>query len=62
MISSQIANEDFKDTNDPYAIGFLTLNMFIRPPPATTNASDFKDARVDYFAEHELKKYEIIAF
>ena len=53
-------NDDVE--NDPNTIGFLTYNMFMRPPPAKTNATDFKDARLELFAKDYLKNYDIIAF
>jgi hypothetical protein len=60
LLNEEIRSEENKDTdksdskdnhkNDPDAIGFLTYNMFMRPPPAKTNESDFKDARLAHFA------------
>ena len=32
-------------------IRLLTYNMFMRPPPVKTNATDFKDARLDEFVK-----------
>jgi len=41
-------------------IRVLTYNMFMRPPPVKTNASDFKDARLDEFAK-QLDNFDVIA-
>lgn len=41
-------------------VRILTLNMFLRPPPVKTNASDFKDARADYLVSHVLENYDIV--
>lgn len=40
-------------------IRFLSYNLFMRPPPVKTNASDFKDARLDEFAK-VLDDFDII--
>ena len=37
----------------------LTYNLFMRPPPVKTNASDFKDARLDEFVK-QLDAFDII--
>ena len=34
--------------------------MFMRPPPVKTNASDFKDARLDEFVKRHLDEFDII--
>mmetsp|Transcript_15989 Transcript_15989/g.23169 ORF Transcript_15989/g.23169 Transcript_15989/m.23169 type:complete len:317 (-) Transcript_15989:80-1030(-) len=41
-------------------IKFLSLNIFLRPPPIKTNGSDYKDLRTLYFCKHLMKKYDII--
>lgn len=41
-------------------IRFLSLNLFLRPPPISTNESDFKDLRARYFTGVFLCKYDII--
>lgn len=41
------------------AIRFLTYNLFMRPPPVKTNASDHKDARLDDFVK-QLDDFDII--
>ena len=40
-------------------IKLLTYNMFMRPPPVKTNASDFKDARLNEFVK-QLDDFDII--
>jgi len=42
-------------------IRLLTYNMFMRPPPVKTNATDFKDARLDEFVK-QLDNFDIICF
>ena len=42
-------------------IRLLTQNMFMRPPPVKTNASDFKDARLDEFVK-QFDNFDIICF
>ena len=39
----------------------MTQNMFMRPPPVKTNATDFKDARLDEFVK-QLDNFDIICF
>lgn len=41
-------------------IRFLSLNLFLRPPPICTNETDYKDARSRYFSSILLRKYDII--
>ena len=41
-------------------IKFLTLNLFLRPPPICTNESDYKDPRCQYFASSFLCRYDIV--
>ena len=36
--------------------------MFMRPPPVKTNATDFKDARLDAFAKTQFDNFDIICF
>lgn len=42
-------------------VRLLTYNMFMRPPPVKTNATDFKDARLDEFVK-QLDNFDIICF
>ncbi|KAJ1660056.1 hypothetical protein IWQ61_000950 [Dispira simplex] len=50
-------------TASPYPpVRILTLNLFMRPPGIKTNASDYKDARLDYVIKHVLPQYDIISF
>ena len=42
-------------------IRLLTQNMFMRPPPVKTNATDFKDARLDEFVK-QFDNFDIICF
>ncbi|RKP34845.1 Endonuclease/exonuclease/phosphatase [Dimargaris cristalligena] len=44
------------------SIRILTINLFIRPPGIKTNASDFKDARVQYVIDHVLPNYDVVCF
>lgn len=41
-------------------VKFLTLNLFLRPPPISTNESDYKDQRSQYFSSYFLYRYDII--
>ena len=41
-------------------IRFLSLNLFLRPPPISTNETDYKDARTRYFSSVFLCRYDII--
>jgi len=41
-------------------IRILSYNIFVRPPLIKNNLSDYKDARLAYFIEHELSKFDII--
>lgn len=41
-------------------VRFLSLNLFLRPPPICTNESDYKDARTQYFSSVFLCRYDII--
>ncbi|KAJ1967863.1 hypothetical protein IWQ62_001587 [Dispira parvispora] len=43
-------------------VRILTLNLFMRPPGIKTNASDYKDARLDYVIKHVLPQYDVISF
>jgi hypothetical protein len=42
-------------------VRLLTYNMFMRPPPVKTNATDFKDARLDEFVK-QFDNFDIICF
>ena len=41
-------------------IKFLSLNLFLRPPPICSNESDYKDARTRYFSSICMCRYDII--
>ena len=41
-------------------VKFLTLNLFLRPPPISTNETDYKDLRSQYFSSVFLCRYDII--
>ncbi|KAG9291163.1 hypothetical protein G9A89_013035 [Geosiphon pyriformis] len=41
-------------------VRILTVNFFMRPPLIRNNASDHKEARLAYFIEHVLPKFDII--
>lgn len=43
------------------SIRLLTINMFMRPI-VNTNGSDHKEGRLQYFCEHYLPHYDVIAF
>lgn len=40
-------------------INLLTYNLFLRPPPAKNNESDFKEERVKGFAK-VLENFDIV--
>jgi len=42
-------------------VRLLTYNMFMRPPPVKTNATDFKDARLDEFVK-QFDNFDIECF
>ena len=46
-------------TLDRSHIKLLTYNLFMRPPPVRTNASDFKDARLKEYVK-QLHRLDII--
>ena len=48
--------------SDNCSIRVLTYNFFLRPPLVRTNENDYKDERLEYFLEHVLQNYDIIAF
>ncbi|KAJ1970607.1 hypothetical protein H4R35_005767 [Dimargaris xerosporica] len=48
--------------NDAAAVRILTLNVFLRPPGIKTNASDYKEHRVDFIVRHILPNYDIVSF
>lgn len=41
-------------------VRFLTLNLYLRPPPIHENESDYKELRTQYFIEHILPNYDIV--
>ncbi|CAG8564682.1 12034_t:CDS:2 [Ambispora gerdemannii] len=41
-------------------VRILTFNFFMRPPLIRNNASDYKEARLEYFIQNILSNYDII--
>ncbi|CAG8500426.1 6129_t:CDS:2 [Acaulospora colombiana] len=41
-------------------VRLLSINLFMRPPLIRNNASDYKEARLEYFIENILSIYDII--
>lgn len=44
----------------PKQIKFLSYNIFLRPPGIHNNASDHKNARLNYFGEHILGNFDVV--
>lgn len=57
--SAASMTKDLAEVLPRQCIKLLTYNMFMRPPPVKTNASDFKDARLDEFVK-KLDDFDII--
>ena len=49
------------DAQYAHTVRLLTLNLYLRPPPVRTNASDFKDKRLAIFVEDVLPHYDVLA-
>ena len=58
--SLELSLQKTSHTEQLNKIRFLTLNLYLRPPPIHENKSDFKELRTDYFIEHILPNYDII--
>ncbi|KAJ1979272.1 hypothetical protein H4R34_002888 [Dimargaris verticillata] len=57
-----MADQTAPPKNDDSTVRILTLNAFLRPPGIKTNASDYKEHRVDFIIRHILPNYDIVSF
>jgi endonuclease/exonuclease/phosphatase family metal-dependent hydrolase len=51
-----------KDPFADYTIRFAQYNFYMRPPGINSNGNDYKSERLRYFIEHELDRFDVIAF
>lgn len=58
----QCLSKEFASIEVNKSVRFLTLNMFLRPPGITTDGDDYKEARLKYFIEHYLNRFDVISF
>jgi endonuclease/exonuclease/phosphatase family metal-dependent hydrolase len=58
VVSTAAVNDPFAD----YTVRLCQFNAFIRPPGITSNGNDYKSERLQYFIDHELDRFDVIAF